>query len=96
MTLFHKAYPGRLIFDHLPKTAGQAINAWLVAELGSGCVTPNLIGSHVDLIRKYGGLYSIISAHVHFDDGKGLDPRYQYMTLFREPALLHKASPLSW
>lgn len=85
MTPLKKAYPGRLIFDHLPKTAGQAINAWLVAELGSGCVTPNLIGDHSDLIRKYGGLYSVISAHVHFDGGKGHDPRYQYMTLFREP-----------
>lgn len=85
MTHLKKAYPGRLIFDHLPKTAGQAINAWLVSELGNGCVTPNLIGNHFDLIRKYGGLYSVISAHVHFHDGKGLDPRYQYVTLLRDP-----------
>lgn len=85
MTPLKKAYPGRLIFDHLPKTAGQAINAWLVSELGNGCVTTNLIGDHFDLIRKYGGQYSVISAHVHFHDGKGLDPRYQYVTLFRDP-----------
>lgn len=85
MSFRKKAFPGRLIFDHLPKTAGQAINAWMVEELGAGCVTTNLIGDHSDLIRQYGGLYSVISAHVGFKDGEGLDPRYQYMTLFRDP-----------
>lgn len=80
-----KAFPGRVIFDHLPKTAGQAINAWLVDALGTGCVTPNLIGHHGDLIRQYGGQYSVISAHVAFHASEGLDPRYQYMTFFREP-----------
>ncbi|MFM0044179.1 Wzt carbohydrate-binding domain-containing protein [Paraburkholderia sediminicola] len=79
------AFPGRVIFDHLPKTAGQAINAWLVDVLGAGCVSTNLIGAHRDLIRRYGGLYSVISAHVFFHNAEGLDPRYQYMTFFREP-----------
>lgn len=78
-------FAGRVVFDHLAKTAGQAINDWLVNALGRGCVTPNLIGNHQDLIRKYGGLYSVISAHVHFADGEGLDPRYQYITVLREP-----------
>ncbi|WP_434110956.1 Wzt carbohydrate-binding domain-containing protein [Paraburkholderia caffeinilytica] len=78
-------FSGRVIFDHLPKTAGQAINAWLVEALGAGCVTTNLIGDHRDLIRKYGGLYSIISAHVFFHNAEQLDPRYQYMTFFRDP-----------
>ncbi|MGF6641446.1 Wzt carbohydrate-binding domain-containing protein [Paraburkholderia sp. MM6662-R1] len=78
-------FPGRVVFDHLAKTAGQAINDWLVKALGAGCVTPNLIGDHQDLIRKYGGLYSVISAHVHFADGESPDPRYQYMTVLREP-----------
>lgn len=79
-----RAYSGRVVFDHLPKTAGQAINAWLINQLGSGCVTDNLIGDHLSLIKKYGGNYSIISAHVNFN-GEGFDPRYQYVTLFREP-----------
>ncbi|MGF6742040.1 Wzt carbohydrate-binding domain-containing protein [Paraburkholderia atlantica] len=78
-------FSGRVVFDHLAKTAGQAVNDWLVKALGTGCVTPNLIGNHYELIRKYGGLYSVISAHVHFPDGESLDPRYQYMTLLREP-----------
>lgn len=85
MTLVKKAYSGRLVFDHLPKTAGQAINAWMVSELGTGCVTPNLIGEHSCLIRDYGGAYSVISAHVRFSDGEPLDPRYQYITLLRDP-----------
>lgn len=85
MTVGDGVFSGRVIFDHLPKTAGQAINAWLVEALGAGCVTTNLIGDHRDLIRKYGGLYSIISAHVFFNNAEQLDPRYQYMTFFREP-----------
>jgi hypothetical protein len=56
-----------------------------VEALGSGCVTENLIGAHRDLIRRYGGNYSVISGHVHFGEGESLDPRYQYMTLMREP-----------
>ncbi|MDY7573973.1 Wzt carbohydrate-binding domain-containing protein [Actimicrobium sp. CCI2.3] len=81
----NKVFPGRVIFDHLPKTADMAINAWLMDELGAGCVSTNLAGKHRDLIRHYGGLYSIISGHVHFHAGEGLDPRYQYMTFFRDP-----------
>lgn len=81
----NRAFPGRVIFDHLPKTAGQAINAWLVEALGAGCVTPNLNGNHRYLIRQFGGLNSVICGHVQFQAGEGLDPRYQYMTILREP-----------
>jgi Wzt-like putative exopolysaccharide export protein len=84
MTL-DKAFPCRVIIDHLPKTAGTAINTWLIEALGAGCVIPALNGNHRDLIRQYGGLYSVICAHVHFHAGEGLDPRYQYITFFREP-----------
>ncbi|EUC14745.1 Wzt carbohydrate-binding domain-containing protein [Paraburkholderia hospita] len=80
-----RAFSGRVVFDHLHKTAGQAVNAWLASELGNGCITTNLIGDHRDLIRRYGGQYSIISAHVYFRHAELLDSRYQYMTLLREP-----------
>lgn len=78
------AFGGRVVFDHLPKTAGQAVNAWLRAELGESCVTTNLIGEHRALIHRYGGDYSVISGHVSFSR-EGLDPRYQYITCLREP-----------
>ena len=77
-------FDGRVIFDHIEKTAGQAVNAWLAGALGSGCVTPNLIGGHRELIKRYGGEYSVISGHLTFL-GEGLDPRYRYMTCIREP-----------
>jgi hypothetical protein len=79
-----RAFDGRIIFDHLPKTAGQAVNYWLTSALGRGCVTENSIGGHQDLIQRYGGTHSVISAHVHFD-GEGIDPRYRYITCLREP-----------
>lgn len=79
-----KPFNGRVIFDHLPKTAGTAVNNWLTSSLGTGCVTANQIGEHQELIRRYGGQYSIISAHLAFN-GEGLDPRYQYFACVREP-----------
>jgi hypothetical protein len=83
MKTVDKPFPGRVIFDHLSKTAGTAVNAWLFENLG--CVTSPLIGAHRDLIRQYGGQYSVICAHVHFNAEEGIDNRYQYMTCLREP-----------
>jgi len=79
-----RAYNGRMVVDHLPKTAGQAVHAWLTAALGPGCVSRLLNISHRPLIRQYGGDYSILYAHTDFF-GEGLDPRYQYVTCVREP-----------
>jgi len=77
-------FSGRVVFDHLEKTAGQALNAWLRAELGKAAVTEPLIGTHRELIKLWGGDYSVIFGHVQFD-GTGLDPRYRYVTLLRDP-----------
>ena len=77
-------YSGRAVFHHQEKTAGQAVNAWLQRHLGAGTVTPNLIGDHRSLIRQYGGEYPVLSGHMSFD-GSGLDPRYTYFTVLREP-----------
>jgi hypothetical protein len=74
----------RIIFDHLAKTGGQALNAWLVDALGERAVTANLVGTHGQLIRDWGGVAAIISGHVFFH-GEPLDPRYAYMTLVRHP-----------
>jgi hypothetical protein len=84
-------FNGRVFFDHLPKTAGQAINAWLRQELGPGAVTENLDDEHYEVIRRWGGLYSVLSAHISFG-GYGLDPRYDYITCLREPV----ERALSW
>ena len=77
-------FGGRVIFDHLPKTAGMAVQAWLAGALGTRCVTANLIGEHRRLIKIYGGEYSVIVAHLSYC-GEGLDPRYRYITCLREP-----------
>ncbi|HMA48499.1 MAG TPA: Wzt carbohydrate-binding domain-containing protein [Magnetospirillaceae bacterium] len=77
-------FSGRVLFDHLEKTAGQALNAWLRTGLGRSAVTEPLIGTHRELIKLWGGDYSVIFGHVQFD-GTGLDPRYRYVTVLRDP-----------
>ncbi len=74
----------RFVFVHMEKCAGQSVNRWLGELLGENWVTPNLVGDHRQLIRDYGGAYSVISGHIEFD-GTGLDPRYGYISLLREP-----------
>lgn len=80
-------YPGRLIFDHLPKTGGQAIYTWLVSELGNRTVgyVNNFDESVNNIIRLYGGRHSILCGHLIFPVGAKLDTRYQYVTILREP-----------
>ncbi len=80
-----RAFSGRILFDHLPKTAGTATATWLTDVLGTGCVSPQVNGLHRKVISQYGGTYSVISAHVDFDMGEMLDPRYQYVTCLRDP-----------
>jgi len=77
-------FGGRVVFDHLPKSAGISINNWLRNELGESCVTHTLNGEHRTLIQRYGGDYSVLSGHMSFTR-EGLDPRYQYITCLREP-----------
>ncbi len=85
------AYSGRLIFDHVPKTAGQAISAWLEDVLGNGIVRSKLVAKHAEF-RAQGREFPIVTGHVLFAPGEGLDPRYQYATLLREPV----GRVLSW
>ncbi|RZF26935.1 hypothetical protein EVC45_25100 [Paraburkholderia sp. UYCP14C] len=77
-------YPGRIFVDHLPKTAGTALGAWLKSALGEGCVSDTALGNHQEVIRRFGGRYSVILSHTHFS-GEDLDPRYEYITCLREP-----------
>lgn len=77
-------YPGRVIFDHIPKTAGTSLHVWLSEALGNRCVTEKLLCDHNELIERYGGAYSVLCAHMSFE-GAGLDPRYSYFTCLRDP-----------
>lgn len=60
------------------------MNAAFVKSFGRNNFISNLNGGHEYLIRNFGGKYSILSGHIHFY-GEGLDPRYVYTTILREP-----------
>ena len=47
-----QVFSGRVIFDHLGKTGGMAVTAWLRDVLGSGVVAPNVSEDHLALIRS--------------------------------------------
>jgi hypothetical protein len=81
----HLIFSDRIIFDHIPKTAGTFVQKWLTDTLGAGCVSPQVSGPHRQLIGEYGGRYSIISAHLYFERNDSLDPRYSYVTCIRNP-----------
>jgi hypothetical protein len=74
----------RYIFDHLPKTAGLAVNHFLRSVLGAQRVTPTVGGLHDQLIAQYGH-YDVICAHMLFPPGSVLNARYKYLTVLREP-----------
>jgi hypothetical protein len=82
--LLLEPFSGRVIFDHIPKTAGQAVTNWLRDELGDGTVSPNLVTSHREILNR-SIEYPIVSGHLFFEDGEGLEPRFQYATILREP-----------
>jgi hypothetical protein len=81
-----KYFSERVFFDHLHKTGGTALTDFFINNLGVGSISAHDSGEYYDLIRRYGGNYSIISAHCYFKQNKFvLDSRYKHITLFREP-----------
>jgi hypothetical protein len=78
-----RPFNGRVIFDHLAedrRRGDQIVAREFAGKLGTRCVSPHLNVEHRALICRYGGIYSVIAAHVAFC-GDGLD----HFTCFREP-----------
>lgn len=80
-----RPFSGRVIFDHLPKTAGTSVNRWLIEALGDGNVSDIVTGLHRSALHRYGGQYCLITGHLDFINAEGLDPRWQYTTILRDP-----------
>jgi len=72
----------KIIIDHIPKTAGQALNNWLAGELKDKVSDNHLLKSHSELLQHSD---EIICAHIDFSLGEKLNPDYQYITCIREP-----------
>lgn len=80
-----RPFSGRVVFDHLPKTAGTSVNRWLLEALGDGNVSDIVTGLHRSALRRYGGQFCLITGHLDFINAEGLDPRWQYTTILRDP-----------
>ena len=75
----------KIYFDHLAKTGGQTINA-LLSSCFFNKQVGNIIGFHRDIIRRYAGTYSIISAHTTYESWDlGLSDDFKYFTILRDP-----------
>lgn len=72
----------KIIIDHIPKTAGQALNNWLANELKDKVSDNHLLKSHTKLTELDD---EILCSHIEFSQGEKLNPDYQYITCIREP-----------
>lgn len=74
----------RLIFDHIPKTAGMAFNSWLEQSIGENLVAHGLVGNYTALKLNCKKKFKVLSAHLDFN-GEGLDSDFKHITCLREP-----------
>ena len=74
----------RLIFDHLPKTAGTSIAAALGRMFGESPRLPEFFNVHFQVIRS-AGRRRVLAGHLWFTPNEPLAPGWYYCTLLRDP-----------
>ena len=74
----------RLIFDHIPKTAGQSISDVLSQIFGENGSLPQISNSHRHSVLSAAGK-RFIAGHLYFLPGEQLITTWFYCTILREP-----------
>jgi hypothetical protein len=74
----------RLVFDHLPKTAGTSIVAAIDAMVGESSALPSISNPHRAVLAAAGARRAI-AGHLWFTPGEALAPDVFYCTLLRDP-----------
>lgn len=74
----------RLIFDHLPKTAGTSITAALNEVFGEQGGLPDISNMHFHAIRS-AGTHRLMTGHLWYMPFEPLDDGWYYCTLLRDP-----------
>ncbi len=78
--------PCKLVFLHIPKTAGQSVHAYLQGGFSAAEIAPSrmnnmLIGMTLDEIRRY----RLFSGHLDWALLDGIEPPKFVFTILREP-----------
>jgi hypothetical protein len=74
----------RLVFDHIPKTAGTSISSALERMFGQSPGLPEYFNSHLHVISA-AGTRRVLGGHLWFTPHEPLAPGWYYCTLLRDP-----------
>src|SRR5688500_8155652 len=74
----------RLLFDHLPKTAGTSLIAALERMVGESGQLADVSTMHHRALQAAGDR-RLIAGHLWFAEGEPLAPDWYYCTVLREP-----------
>ncbi|WP_404324927.1 sulfotransferase family 2 domain-containing protein [Cobetia sp. UIB-001] len=76
----------KLVFLHIPKTAGQAVHAALQKSFGENNVSKIRINSHFEDLEKVNDYQEIVySGHIDWEKAEKIPGDKVYFTILREP-----------
>ena len=75
--------PSRLLFDHIPKTAGMTLHALLIEKLGDSKCSPILNGTYASMRAEF-DQYRCVSGHIQYEPMANLSDVWAF-TLLRSP-----------
>ena len=74
----------KIVFDHIPKTAGTTVHDLLKEFVGSNKISSQAMGEPIGLYLKHNGQYDVISGHFRPHSGV-LSNTFFWITILRDP-----------
>ena len=74
----------KLLFDHVPKTAGTSVSSALSRMFGESGTLPEFFNMHSHVINT-AGAKRLLAGHLWFGHSEGLAEGWYYCTLIRDP-----------